>query len=221
MEINTLSLVNLSGVDLVLLDLDNTLYEYKRCHEYALYKLAAEFSKQYNLTEEQAIQLYNIVRKKVHDQNLGTACSHSRLFYIQGMVEKLSKFTDSELISRLHDIYWDNYISYMTLYDDAVPFLNLCVENQVAIILVTDMLCETQFEKIKKLNIGKYFKFIVTSEEAGVEKPHPYIFELAITKALTAQLPVNKIAVIGDNIKKDIFTSSAYKVSTIHVLRNE
>jgi len=87
--------------------------------------------------------------------------------------------------------------------------------------MVTDMLATVQFQKVERLGIGQYFNYIVTSEEAGVEKPHPYMFELAINKAMRINPGIRNIAVVGDNVKKDIYSSSVYQVSVYHVLRDE
>ncbi len=81
------------------------------------------------------------------------------------------------------------------------------------------MTAEVQFKKIQKLNIEKYFQFIVTSEEVGVEKPDPSIFEWAIGKADTIIDEIRNIVVVGDDLKKDIFQSLDYTVSTYFLNR--
>ena len=51
------------------------------------------------------------------------------------------------------------------------------------------------------LIISPYIDFIVTSEEAGVEKPTPHLFELCVEKA---GVPAGECAFIGDNLTKDV-----------------
>lgn len=218
-EIDSLSKILLDNIDLVLLDLDNTLYEYKRCHEKALQAIVDIVHAQLGTDKEQVRALYLECRKMVNMRHHGTAVSHSRLFYLQAMVEKLCNTTDVDLVSSLYKSYWDTFIEEMILFPDAQHFLDSCLSKNIPIVLVTDMTAEVQFQKIKKLNIAKYFQFIVTSEEAGVEKPNPFIFELAIGKAQDIIYEVKNIAVVGDDPKKDIYQSLDYLVSAYLITR--
>lgn len=219
MEIKSLSEIVLDGIDLVLLDLDNTLYEYKRCHEKALQTIVETMSVHFGLEQEQVKMLYMEHRKFVNKWHHGTAASHSRLFYLQAMIEGLCNTTDIDLISSLYKSYWDVFIDKMILFQDAQHFLDTCLYKSIPIVLVTDMTAEVQFKKIQKLNIEKYFQFIVTSEEVGVEKPDPSIFEWAIGKADTIIDEIRNIVVVGDDLKKDIFQSLDYTVSTYFLNR--
>lgn len=218
--VNTLTDIPVHNTDLLLLDLDNTLYEYERCHEFALSQLLSAAQTALNLPAEELHKLYYTSRKMVAHIHAGTANSHSRLFYIQGMVEQATKRTDGALIVHLHQVYWNSYIAHMKLYDDALSFLNRYKEAGIPVIMVTDMLATVQFQKIEQLGIGSYFNYVVTSEEASVEKPHPYIFELAINKALTINPSIKRIAVVGDNVKKDVYSSAVYKVEVYHIVRH-
>ena len=63
MEVNTLAAVPLHNSDVVLLDLDNTLYEYKRCHEYALDKLLKACEATLNLpSRSRCIAIARLIR---------------------------------------------------------------------------------------------------------------------------------------------------------------
>lgn len=216
MEVRSLSEIPLHNTDLVLLDLDNTLYEYQKCHEKALQAITDIIHAQLGTNREEVHALYMECRKIVNKHHHGTAASHSRLFYLQAMVEKLCSRTDAELISLLYKSYWDMFMDEMTLFPDAQHFLDTCLSRKIPIVLVTDMTTEIQFEKIKKLNITKYFQFIVTSEEAGVEKPNSFIYELAIGK-VKAIREVKNIMVVGDDRNKDIFENPLYEISIYHL----
>ena len=70
-----------------------------------------------------------------------------------------------------------------------------------------------QVEKLKKLNLSKYIDFLVTSEEAGAEKPDKKIFNLALQKM---KLSKSKVIMIGDNIKKDIKGAESIGIKAIY-----
>lgn len=218
MEVKGLAEIPLEFTDLVLLDLDNTLYDYHSCHRYAVSKLVGEVTRLYSIDAKSAYTLYEKSRSIVHNINKGTAASHSRLFYIQGMLESILDRTDPEAILSLYRIYWDSFMDQMRLFDLSAVFLELCFLQKIPVILVTDMTAVVQFEKLKKLGISRYMSFVVTSEEAGVEKPHPFIFELAISKALKLNPVLKNVIVIGDDPKKDIHTSSVYSIINYHVI---
>ena len=65
----------------------------------------------------------------------------------------------------------------------------------------TDMTAHIQYRRLEFLNLSPYIDFIVTSEEAGVEKPTPHLFELCVEKA---GVPAGECAFIGDNLTKDV-----------------
>ena len=58
-----------------------------------------------------------------------------------------------------------------------------------------------QYKKLESLGAAPYIDFMVSSEEAGVEKPHPHLFEICVEKAGVQAV---ECAFIGDNVRKDI-----------------
>lgn len=67
--------------------------------------------------------------------------------------------------------------------------------------IITNGFSEVQSVKLKTSGLEKYFLEIITSEEAGVKKPHPDIFKFAFEKA--GALPEESI-MIGDDYEVDI-----------------
>jgi len=49
--------------------------------------------------------------------------------------------------------------------------------------IITNGFEEVQHTKIKAQDLGRYFDHLITSEEAGVKKPYPFIFNYALKKA--------------------------------------
>lgn len=65
----------------------------------------------------------------------------------------------------------------------------------------TDMTAYIQYKKLESLGAAPYIDFMVSSEEAGVEKPHPHLFEICVEKSGVQAV---ECAFIGDNYKKDV-----------------
>ena len=58
-----------------------------------------------------------------------------------------------------------------------------------------------QYEKLEHLGFAPYISHIVTSQEAGFEKPHPEVMALCIRKAGCAP---EECVFVGDTFKKDV-----------------
>ena len=62
-------------------------------------------------------------------------------------------------------------------------------------------------------NIFGYFDQVINSEMAGVKKPNPEIFELALQKANTR---ADRSLMVGDNIEADILGAKAVGFHALH-----
>ncbi len=72
--------------------------------------------------------------------------------------------------------------------------------------IITNGFSEVQEIKIKAADLGKYFDQIITSEEAGVKKPHIKIFEYALD--LAGAKPEESL-MVGDDYEVDILGAKA------------
>lgn len=106
-------------------------------------------------------------------------------------------------------IYWDTFLENMKPFDEIYDLLER-YKNKIC--LVTDLTAHIQYRKIKKLELDKYCSQIITSEEAGKEKPHPYMFIQALYKL---NLKPNEVCIIGDSFKKDIFGATNMNIDAI------
>lgn len=186
------------SIDGILLDLDHTLYDYHKAHARALDASIDRLSQRIGREPAEVLETYARARKEIHAELVGLASSHSRFLYFQRVVEILG-LRPSSLVIECEEWYWRVFLDHMVLRDGAMQFLDSVKHLPIAI--VTDLSAAIQFRKLAKLNLDGYFQTIVTSEEAGVEKPHPRIFEKALAKLA---LNANRACMIGDDFKKDI-----------------
>lgn len=184
----------------ILLDLDNTLYEYDRCHEFAIGKVEQFVTQKLNISEETFSLSFNEAKHQVKSQVGNTAASHNRLLYMQIMCEILG-VPASQYAYKLYNEYWDNYLSLIEKSLGVDDFLFRCKQQGLKICLVSDLTAHIQYRKINTLGIAEYIDYIVTSEEVGIEKPSALMFEAAVKKI---QLGVNEVCMVGDNLERDI-----------------
>lgn len=171
----------------ILLDLDDTLYNYSYAHTNAL-KAAIT-------AEDQAA--FAEARKQTGINLKKTASSHNRLLYFQKMLELQGKSPFKAFA--IYEKYWGTFLENMRFYPGAIDFLEKVKHLPIA--LITDLTAHIQYRKIKKLGLEKYINALVTSEEIGIEKPAPQMFKAGLHKL---NLNPQEVCMIGDNYEKDI-----------------
>ena len=203
--------MNVKGI---LLDLDDTLYEYDVTHNIALNTALIEVANKYQIAPNRILSAFEFAKKKIKSILPNVAANHSRILYFQIMFEKLNlnPIPDAYAISNL---YWNTFIDNIALTKDAIFFLEKY--KHLPICLITDLTSEIQYRKIERLSLTKSIDYIVTSEEAGVEKPHPFIFKCAMSKL---NLSINEVVMIGDNYNKDITGASLLGIKSFWISRN-
>ncbi|MDN3724322.1 YjjG family noncanonical pyrimidine nucleotidase [Aequorivita sp. SDUM287046] len=85
--------------------------------------------------------------------------------------------------------------------------------------IITNGFEQVQYLKLNNSGIKKYFKTVTTSEEVGLKKPHPSVFQAALNKA--SAVP-NKSVMIGDSFEADIIGANNAGMHTLFFnYRNE
>lgn len=184
-----------------MLDLDNTLYAYDPCHRFAL-KSAHQF---YRTTVAPVslryfLDSYAHARKKVHALLQGQAASHSRLLYFQVLLENEAGVSQPAQALKLEQAYWRAFFKKMKLAKWVKPFFTYCRAQRKKIGIVTNLTTAIQMKKLIQFGLARKIDFLVTSEEAGAEKPHPRILRLALQKA---RVSAHDAVMIGDDEKSD------------------
>jgi putative hydrolase of the HAD superfamily len=194
----------------ILLDLDNTLYNYKLSHQAGLSQAYTFLNKHISISREDFLDCYNQSRTKVKDRTAHTAASHHRLLYFQDLLETL-EIPAIPLSLKLYEMYWQHYFQAMKLYPGALTFLDSAKQNRKKIGIITNLTAEIQYRKLEHLRIAKYIDYLTTSEEIGIEKPDPKIFFYALKKMC---MNPHEVCMIGDDIDADIYGASSYGIDT-------
>ncbi|MDP4268084.1 MAG: HAD family hydrolase [Bacteroidota bacterium] len=182
----------------ILIDLDNTLYDYDTAHLAAINVVSHYLSLELGISSSKIEQTYYNARKEINIELSKTAASHNRMLYFQRMLEQLGKI-DVSLCLKIYELYWNTFLNNMPLMNGVNNFFEMVKDLKICI--VTNLTAHIQFRKIEKLKINQYINYIVTSEEAGVEKPHPAPFVLALKKL---NCTPDEVVMIGENFNDDI-----------------
>ena len=185
----------------VIFDLDNTLYDYDLCNAAAEAALYREISDQLKISCETAGAVVKKAKINVK-KNLGAevAASHNRLLYMQNVCEQLGK-DPLKYAMRFYNAYWDVMLMEMKLFDYVIPFINTLQGRGMQTGILTDLTAHIQYRKMEALGLTGYVDCLVTSEEAGAEKPSDKIFHLMLKKLKV--LPKEAL-MIGDSQFRDI-----------------
>ena len=192
----------------ILLDIDDTLYCYDSAHSAAMKSIIKFFVNELKIDSVSVKSVFETSRNRVHIELGETASSHNRLLYFQKMCEIL-EINPLKYGMIIYNLYWDNYLENINPFDGVYDLLKKYTNN---ICIVTDLTAHIQYRKIQKLKINNYCKTIITSEEAGRDKPHPFIFMLALQKLKKS---ANEVCMIGDSFKKDILGANNLGISSI------
>lgn len=192
----------------IFFDLDDTLYSsfqqgaqegFARCGQYALEHLGvSDFSERM----QQA-------RRAIAARLPGEPEIHDRALWAQYALESLG-INPLPHIEALDRIYWQGVLTH-TILRPGVPALFADLHaHGIRIGVCTNMLVGVQARKLLHLGIADQIDFLVTSEEAGKDKPHPAMFELALQKA---GCQPDEAFMVGDSFEHDIRGAHAAGIS--------
>ena len=185
----------------VIFDIDNTLYDYDKNHIYGMKALADYCGSAFGVSGEEMKRCYKEAQKIMLDRiRTDTAAIHSRLLRMQIMLELWEKPLFPHALNMYH-AYWDTLIRQAQSSPGVQKFMQELKKRGICIGIGTDMTAYVQYKKLSALGLDSYIDFIVTSEEAGAEKPDSHLFDICVEKA---GVSANECVFIGDSLKKDV-----------------
>jgi putative hydrolase of the HAD superfamily len=187
--------------DAILFDADNTLYPYDPAHAKAHQAVRQKVANAFNLPPDTFDSMFKEARQQVKARLMHTAASHSRLLYFQRMLELMGLGSQLLWALDLEQTYWRTFLAHAVLFEELTETLDDIRLLGIPCAIVTDLTAQIQFRKLVYFGLERYFDYIVTSEEAGFEKPHPAPFTLALDKLRPKG---DLIWMIGDNPHNDI-----------------
>ncbi len=195
----------------VFFDLDHTLWDFDKnsalafellFEKYTITISVAEFLVVYRPINMRYWKLYR------EEQVTKIAMRRGRLqdaFAVLGIVVPMTTI-DAMADDYIHFLPINNY-----LIDGAIDVLNY-LTTKYKLHIITNGFTQVQQQKIRKAELAHFFETVTDSEQVGVKKPNPKIFEYALEQAgATAATSV----MIGDNYEADIMGAAAVGMQTI------
>lgn len=187
--------------DAILFDTDNTLYPYDPAHTAAQKAVRDKVVGSFSISPAEFDKAFKEARSQVKKRLKHTAASHSRLLYLQRMLEIMGLGSQVLLALDFEQTYWRTFLSNAILFEGVKEVLDDIRLLGIPTAIVTDLTAQIQFRKVVYFGLDHYFDYIVTSEEAGFDKPHEAPFQIALEKMRPKG---DCIWMIGDNPVNDI-----------------
>jgi len=119
-----------------------------------------------------------------------------------------------EIMKKAQELYRD--IKFV-LYDDVLPALKTLKNQDLTLGLLTNVVSDMK-PVCTELGLDPYLNFIVTSGEAGADKPQPEIFLTALEQA---GVEASEAVHVGDQYKIDIVGAMGVGIKPILLDRND
>ena len=112
--------------------------------------------------------------------------------------------------------YHKEKIDSIRLYEDVQYCLVNLKERGIKTVIISDGIPIKQYEKILRLGIDKFSDYIIISDEIGIRKPNPKLFDYFLNKY---NIKPNEMIYVGDNIFKDIKPANINGVLSVYIHR--
>jgi putative hydrolase of the HAD superfamily len=204
----------------LLLDLDNTVYAYAPCHDAGLRAAQPVAASLDPLWQDEARfrRDYDQARRTLKQQIGNVAAAHCRLLYFKTMLDRHWGRAALAATRQLHDAYWQGYFAVMRREPGCAELLHELRARGIRMAWVTNFTTERQFLKLRALDLEDTADFLITSEEAGAEKPRPETLTLALSRLQVAPADA---CLVGDGLGEDLGAAAAAGVTFVWYQRDE
>jgi putative hydrolase of the HAD superfamily len=195
----------------VFFDLDHTLWDFDRNSALAFSRLFKTHEIEIELSEFIAVyepinfaywKLYREDRVSKQELRRGRFRDAFQPFGITYSIEKL----DEMAVTYIDELPKDNHLLYGAW--EILEYLN----PKYQLHIITNGFAEVQSLKLQNSKIAHFFNTVTSSEEVGLKKPHPIIFETALDKA---RVPAERSIMIGDTFEADILGAERAGMNTL------
>lgn len=188
------------NINHIFFDLDHTLWDFETNSDIAFETIFKKHKVNANI--QKFLNYYRPINENYWKLYREEKISKSDLRYgrLKDAFDKINFMVDDALIEVLAVDYIEHLPLNNFLFEGAFEILEHLKPNY-KLHIITNGFNEVQYKKIKNAGLQNYFDKIITSEEVGVKKPNPIIFEHALkeTKAVASES-----IMIGDNWEADI-----------------
>lgn len=190
------------NVRAVLCDLDDTLFDHRHCARTAL-GAVRQLHVCFTALDPEALELSHAeILEALHLDVLAGKVSldTARIERFRRLYAAAGVEADADLATHAAVTYRDGYIAARQAIPGAEAFL-AAVRERATVVVITNNLLKEQQAKLRHCGLDRYVDVLVVSEEAGVSKPEPRIFEIALERAGAS---AGEAVMLGDSWANDV-----------------
>lgn len=167
----------------VLFDLDDTLFDHRLCARLALTELHAAHAEFQACAFADFERMHAGLLEELHQRVMSgeVPLETARQERFRRLFQALGAAADEDAVARAAATYRDGYRRVRQPIEGAARLL-AAVKERAAVGIVSNNLLEEQQEKLRHCRLDGYVDALVVSEEAGVSKPDPLIFRIALDR---------------------------------------
>ncbi len=199
------------GIHHIFFDLDHTLWDFDRNSALTFERIFKLHKVDVNLRE--FIEVYEPINLKYWKLYREEKITKPKLRYhrLKEAFDSIGVYSDDQLISDLSVAYIEHLTTINHLFEDTLKVL-VYLKRSYVLHIITNGFEEAQERKLINADIKKFFTTVTNSEQAGVKKPSPYIFEFAME---AAKAKPEESVMIGDSLEADIQGAENVGMDTI------
>ena len=209
--------MKLTDIKHVFFDLDHTLWDFEKNSALAF----EEVFKKNNigLKTSEFLEIYSPINFNYWELYRNDEVSKEALRYgrIKDSFDQLQFETSDDTINGIADDYIHFLPANNHLLEGSLEILEY-LREKYELHIITNGFQEVQGKKLENSGIRQYFETVTTSEEVGVKKPNPKIFNHAMEKASAHS---SNSVMIGDNLDADIIGAHNLGLKVIYLSGNE
>lgn len=204
-------------IDLVAFDLDDCLFDSTGLSRRARIKgIEAMLKLGLKIDRERAIRIL----MEIVDE-YGSNFSKHYNYFIRRLNQVYEDFDISfnmkyKFISAAVMAYHKEKIESIKLYDDVIPILKDLKEKDIKTAIITDGIPIKQWEKILRLDLDPLIGLVIISDQIGVRKPNPWLFEFCLNEV---GVKGEEAIYIGDRIERDIVPANKNHIYSVYIHR--
>lgn len=192
----------------LLFDLDNTLLDFNVSEHYALAKVLQTVDIDFN---ESNLKIYEKINRQCWDDFEAGNLPQAKLNNLRFSRFLTALNLPNENATQLGDYYLAQ-LSEKSVFMEGGQILLQEQYEKYQLGIITNGLKQVQRPKLIKSGLVDYFKVIVVSDEIGISKPQPAIFDHTFEKM---GFPAKeKVLMIGDSLNSDIQGGINYGIDT-------
>lgn len=191
----------------IMFDADGTLYDFDGAQRYAF----AETLGAFGISASPEIEaIYSRINSALfHQMEEGLVTSKFlRVERFRRLFHELGVHADADQCSR-------EYLGYLAKGSRLLPGVSdviLHLHTQYRLMIITNGISEVQRSRIAASPIHHCFEFLVISDEVGIAKPAPGIFDAAFKQMGGPEK--KSVLIVGDSLSSDIAGGTAYGIDT-------